>query len=226
MKVIYKPNVTIARRPKPAHVKFVGGSPGPAGPVGPQGPIGPAGPQGLPGSGTLAIGAAVTGGVPSRILQTNSLTQLSYQATWYFDNLAFGAGQPNSTTLRTPDAGGGYMASIGGGLILGRVDSGPCLFVGIYQGGGAVIPLSFRLGFAGNSNDHRGYDGWLERHAPNILKGAGLKARTYTRAGLAALNAADWIDVPVVCTDEASGRVLVMSDGTVWRRVSDNAIVS
>lgn len=53
-----------------------------------------------------------------------------------------------------------------------------------------------------------------------------IQARAYTVAELMNMDAADWRDCQVMVTDEHSGRVPAYSDGSHWRRYSDNAEVT
>jgi hypothetical protein len=176
--------------------------------------------------GGMAIGGAITGATASRILTTDTSSQLATSTAWQFGDLAFGAGMASRQTLRGTSGADGFVANIPGGLFFGREDSGVGAFIGAYSFSGIVLPVGAKLGFANNPNEHRTADATIERHDANIVTGAALKMRTSTVAGLAALDAATWIDTQVICTDEAGGRVPVFSDGTNWRRVTDRAIAS
>lgn len=172
----------------------------------------------------MAIGGAITGAANNRILQSNGSGNLAQQSTWYFDALAFGAAQPSAQCLRTTDGGGGYLASTGGGVLLGRTDDGPQLFVGFYTGGGPVVHVNSGYRFGNNPNDLRLNDAAITRRAADLIEGAALAMRAYTVATLP--DAATWINAPAICTNEVGGRVPVFSDGTNWRRVTDRAIAS
>lgn len=178
------------------------------------------------GSGGVAIGAAVAGATANRILQTDASNNLAHQSTWYFEALAFGAGMTTRQVLRSNIGSGGFVASVDGGVLLGRADEAVALFVGFGTVNGIVIPLGAKIGFSLNPNDHRYGDSFIERAAPNILVGAALRKRRYTLAAIAGLTAADWIDCVVICSDSSLGAVPVYCDGTNWRFFSNNAIVS
>ena len=172
----------------------------------------------------LQIGWTVTSSTASRILTTDASGNLAQQGELYFDALAFGAGMTSRQTFRNSLASSGFLASIDGGWLLGRANHGPCLFVGNFTITGPVIPLGGALGFGNNNNDYRVLDARIERHAADVVKGAALRMRDYTVAGLP--SAATFIYCEVMCTNEAGGAVPVFSDGTNWRRVTDRAIAS
>lgn len=172
----------------------------------------------------MAIGGAITSAANNRILQSDGSGNLAQQSKWYFDALGFGAIQPTAQALRTTDGGGGYIADTGGGVLLGRTDDGPQLFVGFYTGGGPVVHVNSGYRFGNNPNDLRLNDTALTRRAADLIEGACLAMRAYTVGTLP--DAATWINAQVVCTNETGGRVPVFSDGTNWRRVTDRAIAS
>lgn len=65
----------------------------------------------------------------------------------------------------------------------------------------------------------------VERYIDD-MRGQPQPLPAYTVAQLLLIDASKWTDCAVICSNEAGGRTIATSNGTVWARVKDGATVS
>lgn len=174
--------------------------------------------------GGVSTGSVVTGATANRIFISDADSKFQTCTSYRFEVLDYGTIMPSLEAVRGISGSGGFFSSASGGMLFGRVDSGPSLFTGYFSTWRTIS--QGLIGFSSNPNDLRQTDTYIERHDENIIKGAAFRKRAYTVAELNALDAAVWIDCDAICTNEAGGRTIVFCDGTNWRRVADRAVIS